>query len=248
MALGSRLIGKILIRDPSALVGAQTAHAGKKRESIMTETDRIRVAIVDDHAMLRRGLGFFLKGFDDLELVGEAASVQEAIDLCVQVRPDVVLMDMKLPDKSGAEATRIIRDCNPGTQVLVLTSFQEQDLVEQALKSGAIGYLLKNVAAADLAKAIRDAHAGRSTLAPEATDSLVRAAHSRGHREDYGLTAREKQVLALLADGLTNAQIAERLVISVATAKFHVGGVLGKLGVSSRTEAASLAWQHHLLD
>ena len=214
----------------------------------MTETDRIRVAIVDDHTMLRRGLVFFLKGFDDLEWVGEAASVQEAVDLCAEVRPDVVLMDMMLPDKTGAEATRMIRDYNPDTEVVVLSSFQNQDLVEQALQSGAIGYLLKNVAADDLAQAIRDAHAGRSTQAPEATDSLVQATRGRSPRTDYGLTVRERQVLALVADGLSNAQIAERLVISVATVKFHVGGILGKLGVSRRTEAASLAWQHHLID
>jgi len=214
----------------------------------MAGTDVIRIVIVDDHTMLRRGLVFFLKGFEDLELVGEAASAQAAVDLCAKTRPDVVLMDMMLPDKTGAEATRVILDCNPEVKVLMLTSFQDQELVEQALKSGAIGYLLKNVAASDLAQAIRDAHAGRSTLAPEAADSLVQAARSWGHREDYGLTAREKQVLALLADGLTNAQIAERLVISVATVKFHVGGILGKLGVSSRTEATSLAWQHRLID
>ena len=214
----------------------------------MVETDVIRVVIVDDHTMLRRGLVFFLRGYDDLELVGEAASVREAVDLCAEAQPDVVLMDMMLPDNTGAEATRLIRDCHPETQVLVLTSFQDQVLVEKALQSGAIGYLLKNVAADDLARAIRDAHAGRSTLAPEATDSLIQATRNRAPLPDYGLTGREKQVLALVADGLSNAQIADRLVISVATVKFHVGGILGKLGVSSRTEAASLAWQHHLID
>jgi NarL family two-component system response regulator LiaR len=215
----------------------------------MAGTDVIRIVIVDDHTMLRRGLVFFLKGFEDLELVGEAASAQAAVDLCAEVQPDVVLMDMMLPDKTGADATRLIRDYNPDTEVLVLTSFQDQGLVEQALESGAIGYLLKNVAAGELAQAIRDAHAGRSTLAPEATDSLVQAVRDRGQRgADYGLTVRETQVLALVAEGLTNAQIAERLVISVATVKFHVGGVLSKLGVSSRTEAARLAWQNYLID
>ena len=213
----------------------------------MMETSRIRVVIVDDHAMLRRGLKFFLKGFDDLELVGEAASAEEAIDLCARARPDVVLMDMILPDTNGADATRIIRDCNPDTQVIILTSFQEKDLVEKALQSGAIGYILKNVSASDLAKVIRDAHAGRSTLAPEATEILIQAARNRTGRPDYGLTEREQQVLALIANGLSNAEIADKLVISVATAKFHVHGILSKLSVSSRTEAVSLAWQQDLI-
>ena len=131
----------------------------------MTEAEPIRIVIVDDHTMLRRGLRFFLRGFDDLELVGEAASVKEAIELCAEAKPDVVLMDMVLPDKSGAEATRTIRECNPDTAVLVLSSFQTQELVEKALQSGAIGYLLKNVAADDLAQAIRDAHHGREVAA-----------------------------------------------------------------------------------
>jgi NarL family two-component system response regulator LiaR len=213
----------------------------------MTETDRIRVIIVDDHAMLRRGLGFFLRSFDDLELVGEAANAQEAIDLCAQVRPDVVLMDMMLPDMTGAEATRMIRQCHSDTQVIVLTSFQEEDLVQKALQSGAIGYMLKNVAASDLAKAIRDAHSGRSTLSPEATELLIQATRNTATRPSYGLTEREQHVLALLADGLSNAEIADKLVISIATVKFHVHNVLSKLGVSSRTEAVSLAWQHDLI-
>jgi NarL family two-component system response regulator LiaR len=213
----------------------------------MTETRRIRVAIVDDHAMLRRGLRFFLKGFDDLELVGEAASAKEAIDLCARVCPDVVLMDMVMPDVDGAEATQAIRDCSPHTQVIALTSFQDEDLVERALQSGAIGYLLKNVSANDLAQAIRDAYAGQSTLAPEATEVLIQATRRKGEQQDYGLTPREREVLSLMANGLSNAEISERLVISVATVKFHVRGVLTKLGVSSRTEAVSLAWQEDLL-
>jgi NarL family two-component system response regulator LiaR len=211
------------------------------------EKQAIRVLIVDDHDMLRRGLRFFLKSFDDLELVGEAASAQEAIQLCGQAEPDVVLMDMVMPDVDGAEATRIIRRQCPQIQVIALTSFQEEDLVERALQAGAIGYLLKNVAAEDLAQAIRQAHAGRSTLAPEATEVLIRATRERTDAPDYGLTGRGKEVLTLLVDGLSNAEIAERLVVSVATVKFHVRGILSKLGVSSRTEAAAVAWREDLL-
>jgi NarL family two-component system response regulator LiaR len=197
--------------------------------------------------MLRRGLRFFLKGFDDLELVGEATCGVEAIALCARIEPDVVLMDMVMPDMDGAEATRLIRQQNPGIQVIALTSFQEEDLIERALQAGAIGYLLKNVSADDLSQAIREAHAGRSTLAPEATEVLIQATRKKVSQADYGLTEREREVLALMAEGLSNAEIAERLVISVATAKFHVHGILTKLGVSSRTEAATLAWQQNLL-
>ena len=213
----------------------------------MTENQPIRVIIVDDHAMLRKGLRFFLTSYDDLELVGEAGSGKEAVQICEQLAPDVVLMDMVMGDMDGAEATQIIRERNPSIQVLALTSFQEKDLIEGALQAGAIGYLLKNVSAQDLAHAIREAHAGRSTLAPEATDVLVRVAQQKAIRPDYGLTPREEEVLALLAEGLTNAEIAERLVISIATAKFHVRSILGKLDVRTRNEAAALAWKQDLV-
>jgi NarL family two-component system response regulator LiaR len=213
----------------------------------MSETEPIRVIIVDDHAMLRRGLKFFLKGFDDLELVGEANSGPAALDLCAEVQPDVVIMDMVMPGMDGAQATQEIRSRYPDVQVIALTSFQEEDLIERALQAGAIGYLLKNVDADGLARAIREAHAGRSTLAPEATELLIQATRQRAAQPDYGLTQREKEVLALLVEGLSNAEISERLVITVATVKFHVRGILSKLGVSSRAEAIALAWQENLV-
>jgi NarL family two-component system response regulator LiaR len=191
----------------------------------MTETRRIRVMIVDDHAMLRGGLRLFLKSFDDLELVGEASGGEQAISLCSQARPDVILMDMVMPGMDGAIATAAIREQYPHVQVIALTSFHEQDLVERALQAGAIGYLLKNVSAQELAQAIRDAHAGRPTLAPEATHVLMQATRQKPRRASYGLTEREREVLALLTEGRSNAEIAERLVISVATVKYHVSGL-----------------------
>jgi NarL family two-component system response regulator LiaR len=204
--------------------------------------------IVDDHDMLRAGLRLFLAGFDDLEFAGEANSGSQAIDLCAQLQPDVVLMDMVMPDMDGATTTEIIRRQSPQVQVLALTSFQEEDLVQRALQAGAIGYLFKNVSAQELAQAIRDAYHGRSTLSQEATEMLIRATRQRAGQPQYRLTDREREVLALMAEGCSNAEIAQRLTITLSTVKFHVGNILRQLGVSSRTEAAALAWQHGLID
>ena len=202
--------------------------------------------LVDDHAVVRSGLGAFLLAFDDLELVGEAGGGEEALRLCDQVRPDVVLMDLVMPGMDGAAATRAIRERCPQSQVIALTSFKEQELVQGALEAGAIGYLLKNVTAAELAAAIRAAHTGRPTLAPEAAQVLIQATR-KPPEIGYDLTPRERQVLALMVEGLTNPVIAERLVVSRATVKFHVSNVLSKLGVDSRTEAVALALQHDLI-
>ena len=212
----------------------------------MSKSQPIRVIIVDDHAMTRLGLRFFLKAYDDLELVGEATNSEEALSLCQQANPHVILMDMVMPGLNGAETTQLIRQKYPRTQVLALTSFEQDDLVKQALQAGAIGYLLKNVSAQELAAAIRAAHAGHSTLAQEVANAVVSIAHqppSLGH----DLTQREREVLALLVEGLSNAQIAEQLSISPATVKYHVRGVLNKLNAASRTEAVSLAWQYDLV-
>jgi NarL family two-component system response regulator LiaR len=213
----------------------------------MNETHPIRVMLVDDHAVVRSGLGAFLTVFDDLKLVAEAGGGEEAVRLCRQARPDVVLMDLVMPGMDGAAATKAIRDECPHIQVIALTSFKEQNLVAGALQAGAIGYLLKNVSADELADAIRAAHAGRPTLAPEAAQALIQAARQR-QTPGYDLTEREMEVLALMVEGLNNPAIAERLVISRSTAKFHVSNVLSKLGVTSRTEAVSLALKHKLVE
>jgi NarL family two-component system response regulator LiaR len=207
----------------------------------------IRVLLVDDHAVVRSGLSAFLLAFDDLELLGEAGNGVEAVQFCEREQPDVVLMDLVMPEMDGVAATREIRTRWPRVQVIALTSFPEEDLVQGALQAGALSYLLKNVSADELVSAIRAAVAGRPTLAPEATQALIQAAsHPPVPGDD--LTAREREVLALMVEGMHNQAIADRLVVSRSTIKSHVSNILSKLGVSSRGEAISLALRHHLVD
>jgi len=208
----------------------------------------IRVMLVDDHAVVRSGLSAFLLAFDDLELAGEASDGAEAVRRCQEIQPDVVLMDMVMPEMDGAAATRAIRENCPEVQVIALTSFKEDELVQGALEAGAIGYLLKNVSANELANAIRAAHVGRPTLAPEATEALIHTTtHPSLPKLGHDLTPREKEVLALMAKGLNNSDIGERLVVSRSTVRFHVSNVLSKLHAASRTEAVAVALQHHLV-
>jgi NarL family two-component system response regulator LiaR len=202
--------------------------------------------IVDDHLMVRRGLATFLKISGDLQLVGEADNGVAAIQLCDEILPDVVLMDMVMPKMDGATATRAICQKHPQVRVIVLTSFIDGDLVKNALEAGAIGYLLKDVSGEDLVQAIRAAYAGRATLSPEVAQTLVETANQQPL---FGpnLTEREHQVLALMVDGLNNKQIAENLIISLSTVKSHVSNILLKLGVASRTEAVTIALRRHII-
>ena len=212
----------------------------------MSNDETIRVMIVDDHKVVRSGLSAFLDAYDDLELVAQADSGEKALAFCHQHHPDVVLMDLVMPKMNGAEATEALIKACPDIKVIALTSFKEEELVEGALKAGAIGYLLKDVDADDLADAIRGAYAGKPTLAPEAAQVLIQASR-KPYKPGIDLTEREHEVLALLVEGLTNPEIAERLYVSKSTVKFHVSSILNKLQVSSRTEAVAKALQEGLV-
>ena len=211
----------------------------------ITLSKPIRVMLVDDHAMVRKGLATFLKVFDDLQLAGEAENGADAVKRCGEFYPDVVLMDMIMPDMDGATATRAIREQFPQVQIIALTSFKEGELIKNALAAGAIGYLLKDVSADDLVRAIRAAYAGRATLSPEAAQALVETSNLPPV-PGLDLTEREREVLTLMIEGLNNTQIAGRLTVSPSTIKSHVSHVLSKLGVTSRTEAVTLALRNHI--
>lgn len=218
-----------------------------QRTIALTNPAPIRVLVVDDQPVVCSGLAAFLSVYDDLTLVGEANDGAKAVNLCGQLRPDVVLMDLLMPHMDGAEATLAIRKHYPHIQVIALTSFKEDDLIKRVLAAGAIGYLLKNVTADELADAIYAAHAGHPTLALEATQLLIRQTHQNQFAEPgFDLTQREREVLALVVEGLNNKAIAERLIISRSTAKFHVSNVLAKLQVTSRMAAITYAMTHKL--
>jgi NarL family two-component system response regulator LiaR len=204
---------------------------------------RIRVLIADDHYMVREGLKVFLSAQEDLEVVGEATDGAEAVEQCRQLQPDVVLMDVLMPIMDGAEATAAIKEKWPETQVIVLTSFVDEKLVESVLDSGAISYLLKDARPEKLAQAIRDAYRGRGSIDAGAMQALM---HKRKEEVGRDLTAREREVLALLAAGLSNNEIAEKLTLSPGTVRLHVSNVLAKLGAPNRTSAAVIAMKHGL--
>jgi NarL family two-component system response regulator LiaR len=203
--------------------------------------------IVDDHTIVREGLAALLEADPELMLIGEAPDGGRAIELCNQLHPDVILMDLIMPEVDGVTAIQKIKESHPDVSILVLTSFVEHEKLRAALDAGAAGYLLKNISARELAMAIKDAKAGKPSLAPEATQALIQAATappSLGH----DLTQRELQVLGHLIQGLTNLEIAQRIGVRPSTVKNHVSSILNKLGAASRTEAATLAIRHNLIN
>jgi len=208
--------------------------------------DLIRVLVVDDHDVVREGITGFLNAFDDLELVGEARNGEEALALCGEVQPDVILMDIVMPIMDGVEATQQILVHYPQTKVVILSSFGDEEKVLSALQAGALSYLLKNASIHEVARTVRAAHAGNSTLAPDVAQTLIRS-KTRSPDPNYNLTERELAVLALMIKGQNNPQIAEQLYLSRSTVKFHVSTILAKLGVSNRTEAVKLAVEQDLM-
>jgi NarL family two-component system response regulator LiaR len=213
----------------------------------MTASTRIRVVIVDDHDIVRSGLAVLLDTFDDLELVGDASGGEDAIGMCRELRPDVLLMDLMMPGTNGVMAIDAIHRENPEIQIIALTNFKDEKLVHGALQAGAISYLLKNVSIDELADAIRAAYIGKATLAPEAVQALVSTA-TRPPDPGHDLTSREREVLTLIVSGMNNREIAEALTISRSTVKNHVSSILSKLGISNRAEAVVLALQYNLVD
>ncbi len=212
----------------------------------MTQEKRIRVMVVDDHPVVQDGLRMLVSLSAGLEWAGQAQSGEEAVAVCDDLRPDVILMDLLMPGIGGIEAIKRIRQQHSRVQIVALTSFAEPDMVQQALKAGAIGYVLKNVQAAALAETIRAAYSRQSVIAPEATAALVQAMQ----RDDTGkdeLSDRELAVLRLVGDGLTNNQIASELSIAESTVRFHIGHIFSKLGAHNRAEAVRLAIEWNLI-
>jgi two-component system, NarL family, response regulator LiaR len=209
----------------------------------MTLSSSIRVMTVDDHNILRNGLRFVLLTFDDIELVGEARNGEEAVQLCSEVQPDVVLMDVRMPGMDGVATTRAIKQAYPQVQIVILSGYYSPDLVVQAIQAGAVGYLLKDASMGVLAGAIRAAVAGQTTLAAEVTQALIQASARTTPQLKRELTGRQHDILALLVAGLGNQEIAERLGLSPYTIRNHISEILTKLDVTTRAEAVALVVQ-----
>ena len=203
-------------------------------------SDTIRVFLLDDHELVRRGIGDLLAAEDDLEVVGEASSLAEALARIPAVRPDVAILDARLPDGSGIDVCRDIRSAIPEVRCLILTSYDDDDAVFAAVMAGASGYLLKEIRGSSLVDAIRQIAGGRSLLDPGVTERLLTRIRQGNPVDERlaSLSEREREVLDLIADGLTNKQIGERLFLAEKTVKNHVSGLLAKLGMQRRTQAA----------
>jgi len=212
----------------------------------MTDSRPIRIVVVDDHDVVRHGLRVFIRTFADMEFVGEANNGLNAIQVCLETNPDLVLMDIFMPQMDGIEAIKRIKQDNPYIKILALTSSRAEETVVGALKAGATGYILKNASFEEMDRAIRDVMMGRRSLSPEAASALIQAT-TRPPEEHFDLTPRELEVLALLVTGVNNGEIAERLFVSVSTVKYHIGNLFTKIGATNRVEALKIAMEHHLI-
>ena len=213
----------------------------------MSDTQKIRIILVDDHSQVHRAFSAIIEIFDDLELVAQGSTGEEAIQLCIEFNPDVVLMDVIMPGIGGVRATKLILENNPKIQVLALSSFQDASSVLSMIEAGAIGYVLKDSSIDDLANTIRAAHAGKFIFSSEVKQFLFQPQKKIEPKPDYGLTKREIDILSLMVKGQNNNEIAEKLTISISTVKFHVSSVLSKLSVTSRIEAVAIAVEQHLV-
>ncbi len=214
--------------------------------TVVDTPTKIRVAIIDDHDMVRKGLSLLLKCFEDFELVGNATNGRDALALCKECQPNVVLMDLIMPKFNGIEAMKQIIAHYPDTQIIALTNFQDEELVHNALKAGATSYVLKNVSVDELARTIRDAYQGKSTLAPEVAQMLIKDMNTT-RPPDSNLSEREIEVLKLVALGRNNGEIGDRLNISTSTVKNHISNILTKLDVSNRAAAVHTAMLNRLI-
>lgn len=212
----------------------------------MSEQLPIKVLIVDDHPILRHGIKTMLFTFDDIVVVGEAGNGSETLARCDETNPDVILMDVVMPGMNGVDTTRAVLKRYPQVKIIMLTSFPNQDLVQETLEAGAVGFLLKDAPIDTLGDAIRSAHAGHSTLAPEATQALIKN-KSRPPKLGHDLSPREREVLTLVVEGLSNEEIAERLVISVNTVRKHVSACMSKLEAANRAQVAAQAVRHQIV-
>jgi NarL family two-component system response regulator LiaR len=212
----------------------------------MTMSENIKVIIVDDHTVVRSGLGAVLDTSEGVELVGEAGDGEEAVRICERLQPDVVLMDLQMPKMDGVEATRIIHERWPQIHIIALTSYKEKEYVEGVLKAGATSYLLKNVSAEELVSAINKVVLDQPSLSPEAAQVLIQTVNEPS-QPGIDMTDREREILALMVDGKSNSEISEVIFVTQATVKYHVSNILSKLGVSSRTEAVVVAMKNNLV-
>lgn len=213
-------------------------------------SDPITVLIVDDHDVVRQGVHAYLKALSDFVVVAEAASGEEAVRLALEHVPDVALMDLVMPGMDGVEATRQVKNVSPRTQIVVLTSYHQDEHIFPALQAGAISYILKDVKMDELADAVRRAACGEATLHPQVAARVIQEFHGAKHEElspFAELTSREMDVLRLIANGLTNSGIAQELVISENTVKGHVSNILSKLHLADRTQAAVFAWREGIV-